>query len=54
VSTIEKVIDNQELKAKTEKLGFIVDYKPPAESKKLIDENYERAVQIAEKLGIRK
>ncbi len=54
VPAIEKVINNAELKAKTEKLGFIVDYKTPAESRKLLDEDYERALVIAEKLGIRK
>jgi len=54
VSAIEKVINNPELKAKTEKLGFIVDYKSPAESRKLGEEDYERALQIAEKLGLRK
>jgi tripartite-type tricarboxylate transporter receptor subunit TctC len=54
VSAIEKVINNPELKAKTEKLGFIVDYKSPAESRKLGEEDYERALVIAEKLGIRK
>ena len=54
VSAIEKAILHPELKAKTEKLGFIVDYKSPAEAKKLIVEDYERGVAIAEKLGIRK
>jgi len=54
VSAIEKAINNPELKAKTEKLGFIVDYKSPAESRKLGAEDYERALGIAEKLGLRK
>ena len=54
VPAIEKVINNPELKAKTEKLGFIVDYKTPAESRKLLNEDYERALAIAEQLGIRK
>jgi hypothetical protein len=40
--------------AKTEKLGFIVDYKTPAESRKLMEEDYERALIIAKQLGIRK
>ncbi|HUL31986.1 MAG TPA: tripartite tricarboxylate transporter substrate binding protein [Thermodesulfobacteriota bacterium] len=53
VSAIEKAINNPELKAKTEKLGFIVDYKPPAESRRLAAEDYERALSIAEKLGLR-
>jgi tripartite-type tricarboxylate transporter receptor subunit TctC len=54
VSAIEKAISHPELKAKTEKLGFIVDYRSPAEAKKLIVEDYERGVAIAEKLGLRK
>jgi tripartite-type tricarboxylate transporter receptor subunit TctC len=53
VSAIEKAINHPELKAKTEKLGFIVDYKSPAEARKLAVEDYERALTIAEKLGIR-
>jgi tripartite-type tricarboxylate transporter receptor subunit TctC len=54
VAAIEKAINNPELKAKTEKLGFIVDYKTPTEAMKLGSEDYERALVIAEKLGIRK
>lgn len=54
VTAIEKAIRHPELKVKTEKLGFIVDYKTPAEAKKLVVEDYERGVAIAEKLGIRK
>jgi tripartite-type tricarboxylate transporter receptor subunit TctC len=53
VSAIEKAIHNPELKAKTEKLGFIVDYKSPAESGKLAAEDYERALSIAKSLGLR-
>jgi len=49
---IEKVIKDPILKAKTEKLGFIVDYKTPTESRKLLAEDYERGMAIAEKLGI--
>jgi len=54
VAAIEKSINHPELKAKTEKLGFIVDYKSPAETKKLIADDYDNAVAIAEKLGIKK
>lgn len=54
VPAIEKAIKNPEWKTKTEKPGFIVDYKSPAESRKLAAEDYERALVIAEKLGIRK
>jgi tripartite-type tricarboxylate transporter receptor subunit TctC len=53
VSAIEKAINHPDLKAKTEKLGFIVDYKSPAEMRKLAADDYERAMAIAEKLGIK-
>ena len=54
VSAVEKAINNPELKEKTEKLGFIVDYKTPAESRKLAQDYYERAVVIVDRLGIKK
>ena len=54
VPAIEKAIKDPVLKAKTERLGFIVDYKSPAEARKLAAEDYERALSIAEKLGIKK
>jgi tripartite-type tricarboxylate transporter receptor subunit TctC len=54
VSAIEKTINHPELKAKTEKLGFIVDYKSPAEARKLARDYYERVLIIADKLGIKK
>jgi len=54
VPAIEKVVRNQELKAKIEKMGFIVNYKSPAELKKLMVEDYERALEIAAKVGLRK
>ena len=54
VPAIEKVVMNQELKTKIEKMGFIVNYRPPAELKKLMVEDYERALEIAIKVGLRK
>ena len=54
VPAIEKVVRNPELKAKIEKMGFIVNYKTPAELKKLMVEDYERALEIAVKVGLRK
>jgi tripartite-type tricarboxylate transporter receptor subunit TctC len=54
VPAIEKAIKNPELKAKIEKIGCIVDYKPPVELKKLMVEDYERASAIAAKIGLRK
>ena len=54
VPAIEKVVMNQELKTKIEKMGFIVNYRPPAELKKLMVEDYQRALEIAIKVGLRK
>jgi tripartite-type tricarboxylate transporter receptor subunit TctC len=54
VPAIEKVVNHPELKAKIDKMGFIVNYKSPAELKKLMVEDYERALAIAIKVGLRK
>ncbi len=54
VPALEKAVQNPEVKAKTEKLDFVTNYKPPAEQKKIAAEEYERAVAIAVKVGLRK
>jgi tripartite-type tricarboxylate transporter receptor subunit TctC len=54
VPAIEKAIKNPELEAKIEKLGFIVDYKSPAELKKIQVSDYETARSLAVKLGLSK
>src|SRR5512136_1496281 len=54
IPAIEKAMKNPESKAKLEKLGFAVDYKSPAELKKLATEHYELNLSIAKKLGLRK
>jgi tripartite-type tricarboxylate transporter receptor subunit TctC len=54
VPAVEKAIKNPESKAKIEKMKFIVDYRSPAEMKKRVAEEYQRAVQIADKVGLRK
>jgi tripartite-type tricarboxylate transporter receptor subunit TctC len=55
VPAIEKAIKNPELKTKIEKMGgYLVDYKSPAELKKLVAEDYETANAIAKKIGLRK
>jgi tripartite-type tricarboxylate transporter receptor subunit TctC len=54
VPAIEKVVNHPELKTKINKMGFIVNYKSPAELKKLMVEDYERAMAIAVKVGLRK
>jgi tripartite-type tricarboxylate transporter receptor subunit TctC len=54
VPAVEKAIKNPESKAKIEQMKFIVDYKSPVKMKKRVAEEYERAVQIADKVGLRK
>ncbi len=54
IPAIEKPMKNPESKAKLEKLGFAVDYKTPAELKKLANEHYELNLSIAKKLGLGK
>ncbi len=54
VPAIEQVIKNPEMKAKLEKLHFVVDYKSPAEMKKLVSEEYETVSGMAKKLGLGK
>ncbi|HUL30127.1 MAG TPA: tripartite tricarboxylate transporter substrate binding protein [Thermodesulfobacteriota bacterium] len=54
VPAVEKAIRNPESKAKVEQMKFIVDYKSPEEMKKRVVAEYNRAVQIADKVGLRK
>jgi len=54
VPAIEKAIKLPELKAKIENRGYIVDYKSPAELKKLTVSDYETAHSLATKLGLSK
>jgi tripartite-type tricarboxylate transporter receptor subunit TctC len=53
IPAVEKAVKNPELKAKVQKMDFVVDYKPPAEQKKLAAEEYEKASTIAIKVGLR-
>ena len=53
IPAIEKAIKQPELKARIEKLQFVVQYKSPAEMRKNIAEEYERGLAIANKLGLR-
>ncbi len=39
--------------AKVQKMDFVVDYKPPAEQKRLAADEYEKASAIAVKVGLR-
>jgi len=52
IPAIEKAIKNPELKTKIEKMHFVVNYKSPAEQKKLSTEEYETSLAIAKKVGL--
>jgi tripartite-type tricarboxylate transporter receptor subunit TctC len=54
VSAIKKAVEIPELKAKIEQMGYVVDYKPPEELKKLLVSDYERARALASRLGLGK
>jgi tripartite-type tricarboxylate transporter receptor subunit TctC len=54
VPAIEKAFKNPEVKARVEKLEFSVDYKSPAEFRKDLAEEYNQAIGIATKIGLRK
>ncbi len=53
IPAIEKAVKNPEGKAKIEKLGYVVEYRSPAEMKKQISSDYETANAIAIKLGLK-
>jgi tripartite-type tricarboxylate transporter receptor subunit TctC len=54
VPAVEKAIKNPELRAKTEKMYFVVDYKSPGQLKKMVAEEHARALVIADSIGLRK
>jgi len=54
IPAIERAVKHPDLKAKMEKMGFMVDYKSPAEFKKIISEEYQTTLDIAKKIGLRK
>jgi tripartite-type tricarboxylate transporter receptor subunit TctC len=54
IPAIEKAMTNPEVKAKLEKMEFVVAYKPPAELKKYAAEEYESSLALAKKIGLRK
>jgi tripartite-type tricarboxylate transporter receptor subunit TctC len=54
VPAVEKAIKNPEYKAKFERMKLIVEYKSPVEMKKLVAEEYARALAIAKKVGLSK
>jgi tripartite-type tricarboxylate transporter receptor subunit TctC len=52
IPAIEKAVKNPELKAKIEKLEFVVSYRTPAELTKLATDEYELALATAKKAGL--
>ena len=54
VPAIEKVIKHPEFKSRFEKMQYVVQYKSPSELKKMVAEEYERAAEVAKKVGLQK
>jgi tripartite-type tricarboxylate transporter receptor subunit TctC len=54
VPAVEKAIKTPESKGRVEQMKFIVDYKTPEEMKSRIKQEYVKAVEIAEKVGLKK
>ena len=54
IPAIEKSINNPALKTKIENRGYIVDYKSPAELRKIIANDYETIRALAVRLGLAK
>jgi tripartite-type tricarboxylate transporter receptor subunit TctC len=54
IAAIEKSINEPALKAKIENRGYIVDYKSPAELRKIIASDYETIRALAARLGLAK
>jgi tripartite-type tricarboxylate transporter receptor subunit TctC len=52
VPAIEKAVNLT--KPKIEKMGSIAEYKPPAEIRKMTEEDYKKALEIAKRIGLRK
>jgi tripartite-type tricarboxylate transporter receptor subunit TctC len=54
VSAFERIARNPEMKSKIDKMGFSVDYRSPAELKRIMIEDFETAMAIAKKIGLQK
>jgi tripartite-type tricarboxylate transporter receptor subunit TctC len=54
IPAVEKAIKNPESKAKIEQMKLVVEYKSPEEMKKRVAEEYARALEIGNKIGLRK
>ncbi|HUL29464.1 MAG TPA: tripartite tricarboxylate transporter substrate binding protein [Thermodesulfobacteriota bacterium] len=51
IPAFEKIARNPEMKARIDKMGFVVDYKSPAEHRRIMIEGFETAMSIAQKIG---
>ncbi len=54
VPAFQTAVKNPEMKAKIDQMGLVVDYKSPAELKRITIEDYDTGVAIAIKTGLRK
>ena len=54
VKAIAKSIKNPDITAKLNRMGYVVDYKPPQELRRIAREDYKKGLEIAVKIGIRK
>lgn len=54
VSAVEKVSKNEEILAKLKQMHLIPNYRPPAEQKQILTEDYESAREMARKMGLTK
>ncbi len=54
VPAVEKAVKDPGVKAKIEKMGYVVDYKSPGELRTMMAEEYEVALAVATKIGLRK
>ncbi|HME45629.1 MAG TPA: tripartite tricarboxylate transporter substrate binding protein [Syntrophorhabdales bacterium] len=54
VEAVAKAASNPDSKAKIEQMGNVADYESPAELRRLMTEDYDRALAIAKRIGLRK
>ncbi|MEW6665400.1 MAG: tripartite tricarboxylate transporter substrate binding protein [Thermodesulfobacteriota bacterium] len=54
VSAVQKTVTNPEFKAKAVKMGYVPEYKSPADLSKLVAADYGVAGAIAKKIGVKK
>jgi tripartite-type tricarboxylate transporter receptor subunit TctC len=54
IPAIEKAAKNPDLMAKLRKMWIIPNYRPPAELKQIMIEDYENAKQVVKRMGVTK